>query len=127
MPVAPLQFCHWICLLGLSRGGAPINRQQFAAQAQSLFNDHGLSLPQRVGTPAFSPIPPNISLCGNICLDPGAGLSVSLHPGSSSALLAHRLEFTYPDHVQIYTDGSRSAEGSVSAGVYVPSLSLATG
>jgi hypothetical protein len=38
------------CLLGLSQGGAPINLQPFAVQAQSLFNDHGLSLPQRVGT-----------------------------------------------------------------------------
>ncbi|XP_018028036.1 uncharacterized protein LOC108683246 [Hyalella azteca] len=33
----------------------------------------------------------------------------------------------YPQHVQIYTDGSRSATGSVSAGLYLPSTNLATG
>jgi len=115
------------CLLGFPLSGPNLNCQPFATQASTLFRSYGLSVPPRVYTPAFSPIPPNVSLHRNICLDPGEGLSLSLHASSSSALLAHMLESSYPGSVHIYTDGSRSSEGSVSAGVYIPSLSLATG
>jgi hypothetical protein len=33
----------------------------------------------------------------------------------------------YPRHIQNYTDGSKSEDGSVSAGLFVPSTQLATG
>jgi ribonuclease HI len=41
-------------------------------------------------------------------------------------MIAYRMDRFYPGHISIYTDGSRTEAGSVSAGVYIPQLSTAT-
>ncbi|XP_018021587.1 uncharacterized protein LOC108677809, partial [Hyalella azteca] len=115
-------------LLGIDPISAQINNlHPFATHARYLFQSMGIAMPRQVRTPAFSPIPPWISLHNQICLDPSGGLALPHRDSSFSTILAYRMDQFYSGHIPIYTDGSRSEAGSVSAGVYIPLLSAATG
>ena len=115
-------------LLGIDPISAKNNTPHpFATHARNLYQSMGIAVPRQVRTPAFSPIPPWISLHNQICLDPSGGLALPHRDSSFSTILAYRMDQFYSGHIPIYTDGSRSEDGSVSAGVFIPLLSAATG
>jgi ribonuclease HI len=68
-----------------------------------------------------------VDLSSSICLDLLSPDVNSMPCELTENCIQDFLRQNYPQHLQIYTDGSRSATGSVSAGLYQPSTNLATG
>ncbi len=98
--------------LGIDPISAQINNlHPFATHARYLFQSMGIAMPCQVRTPAFSPIPPWISLHNQICLDPSGGLALPYRDSSFTTILAYRMDQFYSGHIPIYTDGSRSEAG----------------
>jgi hypothetical protein len=98
----------------------------FIVQACQSFQELNLPPLRRVPTPLMPTFPPHVELSSSICVD-------LLSSAVNSCLLnTHKIASKtsgncYPQHLQIYTNRYRSATGSVSAGLYVPSKHLAIG
>jgi ribonuclease HI len=99
----------------------------FVIKAHESFCKLGLSLPRRSATPLISPIPPQVDLTANILLNLQDNPLINMpHQHIQHCFNDFLLEH-YPRHIQIYTVGSKSEDGSVLAGLFVPSTQLATG
>jgi hypothetical protein len=99
----------------------------FIAKAHQIFQMLNLPPLQRFPTPLLLCFPPHVDLSSSICLDLLSPDVNSMPCELTENCFQDFLKRNYPQHLQIYTDRSRSATGSVSAGLYLPSTNLATG
>ena len=78
--------------------------------------------PIRTITEVTSPLEPWVDLSTNIKLDLPIEI---LHSAHTNADFVNYLSNNYPDHVYIYTDGSKLDTGSTSAALFIPELKKA--
>jgi ribonuclease HI len=113
-------------ILGFSDQGTYGNTP-FVIRAQESFHKLGITLPRRAASPMLSPIPPQVDLASSILLNVKDNFLNNMPEQCIQNCFTDFWRKRYPKHFQIYTDGSKSADGSVAAGFYVPSTQLATG
>jgi hypothetical protein len=99
----------------------------FIATAHQSFQMLNLPPLQRVPTSLLLCFPPHVDLSSSICLDLLSPDVNSMPCEITENCFQDFWKQNYPQQVQIYTAGSCSATGSVSAGLYLPSTNLATG
>ena len=98
----------------------------FTVQAKSIFSDIGLPITKRVPTPYVSPVSPEIDLLSSIHMEMMDGERYVSDNRTKLAMFSEVKALKFGNHIEIYTDGSKLDDGSTSAGIYVPSLKVAT-
>jgi hypothetical protein len=99
----------------------------FINKACQSFQVLNLLAVQQVPTLLMSAIPPHVDLSSSICMDLLNSVVNLMPPQFTKNGFQDFWKQYYPQHLQIYTDRSRTTTGSVSAGLYVPSTQLAAG
>jgi hypothetical protein len=99
----------------------------FVIRAQKSLRKLGLTFTRCAATPLMSPNPPQVDLASNILLNLQDNFLIIIPHQLIQNCFSEFLSEHYPKHIQIYTDGSKSDGGSVSAGLFIPSTQLATG
>lgn len=114
--------------IGREVGILPIDRRRegfFTDRARSLFTRLKLPHIKRSATPNISPIKPSIDLSKIISLDMFDDKMITSHT-TMNIMFEQFISDKYTDHISIYTDGSKLADDSTSAAIYVPDLQITT-
>ena len=114
-----LHFCETSNLL--ARDVLQNHVHPFSHTSQEALNNYGVHNIPLVPNTVLSKTPPWISLRHLIVMN----LPDDYH---SNSAFSHYVHMHYPDHISIYTDGSKinTALPSVASGLYIPSLNKAT-
>jgi ribonuclease HI len=113
-------------ILGFSDQGTYGNTP-FVIRAHESFHKLGITLPRRAASPMLSPIPPQVDLTSSILLNVKDNFLNNMPDHSIQNCFMDFWRKRYPKNFQIYTDSSKSVDGSVGAGFFVPSTQLASG
>jgi len=108
--------------LGLNN---PNSSTSFKTCAKQVLNKLQLTSLNIAKTSVISPFPPWTTSKVEVNLDiPNRHSSQT---GNMEILVREHIENEYPNHVELYTDGSKHENGSVAAALYIPTLDLAAG
>ena len=115
--------------IGKEVGVLPYSRNNssvFATRGREILSTLNMGHIKPVQTPYFSSIPPEVDMTKFICYDMFEDEEKIDNPTIKKTVFHSTLETRYPTMIEIYTDGSKLADGSTSAAFYVPSLNIAT-
>ena len=109
--------------IGSETGFIPFHRNGsfFANRARANLHQLNLQPVKRVATDYLSPVSPTESFSDSICFDlePCEHLQTTIN---ITPLFNEYKAANYPDHIEIYTDGSKLQDGSAAAAVCIPSF-----
>ena len=102
---------------------AELSQSEFAAHSNSAAELYRMHLPNLTRTEIVSPFPPWVNLYDDINLE----LPFNLNSIGTTVQenFTEYISEIYPEHINIYTDGSKLETGSTSAAYFVPSLKIA--
>ena len=102
------------------------NKSYFSTKARNILGLLGMHPIKRSPTTYLSPIDPTVNIEVNVNTETFDNERILSKYTSINTIFQNFIKEKYPNHIEIYTDGSKLTNGSTAAAVYVPSLHATT-